>query len=165
LPVANKYSTKERRGGRCQVTSRYLIPALIATTLAGCDPHTIGGRRFIPVRRNLRRKYTAHRKYQQSILPYCPSAQIVIADGNLEYRHLHRVIIIIVVHTRVHDDGSFSGRGFRARLPEDGAENAHVPDIEGLEGKVSGNSIEATTEDHECTNHLSLKKVSAGSNE
>jgi hypothetical protein len=56
---------------------------------------------------------------------------------------------IAIFHVKVNDDGSFRGSAIRRR---------GEGQVQTLEGKVIGNSIEADTESPWCQYHLTLKR-------
>jgi hypothetical protein len=131
------------------LTSRHLILGLIATTLVGCEPAPPAG----VASSEFDGTYVGSIQLTgNSNAPTCftaPAAQIVVVDGRLEYRHLGWFAII---RTVVYDDGSFHGSAL----------NTYNSMVQNLEGKVSGNLIEAIAESPYCRNHLTLKKVSLG---
>jgi hypothetical protein len=131
------------------MTSRHLALVLIATTLVGCEPAPPPG----VASSQFDGTYVGSIQLTgNSNAPNCftaPAAQIVVVDGKLEYRHLGWFAI---VRTVVHDDGSFHGLAL----------NTYTSMVQRLEGKVSGNLIEAVAESPYCRNHLTLKKVSLG---
>ena len=83
--------------------------------------------------------------------PICPqsppSPRMVIVNGRLEYRH-GGAAAAAIFHVPIHDDGSFSGSTI----------NQGNKQIQALEGKIVGNSIEADTESPWCQYHLTLKR-------
>ena len=81
--------------------------------------------------------------------PSCFSAKprpvhIVVANGNLEYRHFGGASNI---KTNVNADGTFSGAGLNP-----------VPSVQSLNGKISGATMEAMTQNPFCKYYLSLTK-------
>jgi hypothetical protein len=72
---------------------------------------------------------------------------MVIVNGRLEYRH-GGAAAAAIFHVPIHDDGSFSGSTI----------NQGNKQIQALEGKIVGNSIEANTENPYCRFHMTLKR-------
>jgi hypothetical protein len=67
-----------------------------------------------------------------------------VANGDLEYQHFGAATI----KTNVNVDGTFSGSGF----------NRAVTAAQNMNGKISGATMEANTQNPNCTYYLSLTK-------
>jgi hypothetical protein len=77
--------------------------------------------------------------------------QMSITDGKLEYHHFSNATITAPVAA----DGSFSGSAQNMYT----AKGQHTPVIQTLDGKISGNAINAETKvGNRCTYTLALKK-------